>query len=184
MTSYAPGAPQSPADDAAAPHSCCGGSCGSQAERPAEPGSTRRRTVLRGGAIAAAAGAGAVALSGCTEQIRQRQAAQSHQEGSEATDVLAADELPVGHSKAVAAGGRTVLLHRVDETTVSAFSNICTHQGCLVQPEQRSSGPVFMCPCHGAAFDVTTGAVLAGPAEKPLPDFTAEIADGRILVRV
>jgi len=45
-----------------------------------------------------------------------------------------------------------------------AFDATCTHQGCPVQ----FSGSTFQCPCHGAEFDATTGAVLRGPAGSPL----------------
>lgn len=45
-----------------------------------------------------------------------------------------------------------------------AFSRICTHAGCRIS----FAGPTFDCPCHGAQFDATTGAVVAGPADQPL----------------
>lgn len=45
-----------------------------------------------------------------------------------------------------------------------AVSLVCTHLGCTV-----SVGPSGMlCPCHGSRFDAS-GAVLAGPARRPLP---------------
>lgn len=61
-----------------------------------------------------------------------------------------------------------------------AFSAVCTHQGCQVGFRQQ----VIFCPCHGAEFDPSTGAVLRGPAERPLPgiDLT-EGADGQLYVQ-
>jgi ubiquinol-cytochrome c reductase iron-sulfur subunit len=59
---------------------------------------------------------------------------------------------------------------------ILAFSKICTHAGCAialyrkptfppVQPE-----PALVCPCHYSTFDPATGgAVLFGPAGRPLP---------------
>ncbi|GAA4012076.1 FAD-dependent oxidoreductase [Allokutzneria multivorans] len=49
---------------------------------------------------------------------------------------------------------------------VHAVSLRCTHLGCLVRfnGAERS----WDCPCHGSRFDVD-GAVLEGPATKPLP---------------
>ena len=47
----------------------------------------------------------------------------------------------------------------------AAFSAWCTHACCLVS----ISGATAHCPCHGATFDVPTGAVTRGPAKIPLP---------------
>ncbi len=60
-----------------------------------------------------------------------------------------------------------------------AFSAICTHQGCLV--DGVSSG-VIQCPCHGSEFNITTGAVVQGPAPTPLPEKTLTVSDGKIVV--
>ena len=45
-----------------------------------------------------------------------------------------------------------------------AFSALCTHRGCTVAYE----GGELVCPCHGARFDASTGAVTQGPAQQPL----------------
>jgi Rieske Fe-S protein len=47
-----------------------------------------------------------------------------------------------------------------------AFSAVCTHMGCTVN--QIANGRID-CPCHGSEYSITDGAVLAGPAPKPLP---------------
>ena len=47
-----------------------------------------------------------------------------------------------------------------------AFSAVCTHMGCIVN--QVSNGTID-CPCHGSQYNITTGAVVAGPAPRPLP---------------
>ena len=39
------------------------------------------------------------------------------------------------------------------------------------------------CPCHGARFDASTGAVLRGPARDPLPSITVAVGpDGQLYV--
>jgi nitrite reductase/ring-hydroxylating ferredoxin subunit len=40
-----------------------------------------------------------------------------------------------------------------------------------------------MCQCHGSRFDITTGAVINGPATEPLRRYTVQDVDGRIRVR-
>lgn len=156
---------------------CRGGCAG-------HPGGASRRTVLGRGSLAALAGAGSLALAGCTQEIKDRENAQDHYAGSEATDALAAEDLPVGATQAVEVGGRTLLMHRVDEETVTAYSNVCTHQGCLVQPVDRAEGPAYACPCHGSNFDPVTGEPFGGPARQPLMDYEAAVQDGRIVVKL
>ena len=48
-----------------------------------------------------------------------------------------------------------------------AFDDTCTHAGCSLG-QGELSGTVVTCPCHGSEFDVTSGAVLNGPAELPV----------------
>jgi Rieske Fe-S protein len=47
-----------------------------------------------------------------------------------------------------------------------AFSATCTHQGCTVR--DVADGRIH-CPCHDSYFAIADGAVLAGPARRPLP---------------
>ena len=46
-----------------------------------------------------------------------------------------------------------------------AFDDLCT---CADEPCPLSggllTGTMIMCQCHGSRFDITTGAVIAGPA--------------------
>jgi Rieske Fe-S protein len=56
---------------------------------------------------------------------------------------------------------------------VVAHTAICTHQGCTI----AASG---MCPCHGSRYDVTTGAVLNGPALRPLAELPVTVSGGQV----
>jgi nitrite reductase/ring-hydroxylating ferredoxin subunit len=41
-----------------------------------------------------------------------------------------------------------------------------------------------MCQCRGSLFDITTGAVISGPATEPLSVYEVLEADGEIRIRV
>lgn len=61
-----------------------------------------------------------------------------------------------------------------------ALYSRCTHRSCLINWEGDEDE--FHCPCHGSRFD-RSGAVLAGPAERPLERMTVEqLEDGSLLV--
>jgi nitrite reductase/ring-hydroxylating ferredoxin subunit len=48
-----------------------------------------------------------------------------------------------------------------------AFDDTCTHMGCSLALG-KLDGSTVTCPCHGSQFDVTSGAVLRGPAARPV----------------
>ncbi|GAC1351369.1 MAG: hypothetical protein NVSMB1_03720 [Polyangiales bacterium] len=60
-----------------------------------------------------------------------------------------------------------------------AYTAICTHKGCRVQPPDPTGGT--RCLCHGARYD-KNGAVTQGPATKPLQHYALSICSGRVFV--
>jgi thiosulfate dehydrogenase (quinone) large subunit len=64
-----------------------------------------------------------------------------------------------------------------------AFSAVCTHAGCTVNPPTGS--PLeFHCPCHGSIFNATTGQVVQGPAVEPLPQIPLTLgSDGDLFIQ-
>jgi 3-phenylpropionate/trans-cinnamate dioxygenase ferredoxin subunit len=48
-----------------------------------------------------------------------------------------------------------------------AFDDTCTHTGCSLARGHLNATTVT-CACHGSQFDVTSGAVLRGPAARPV----------------
>lgn len=87
--------------------------------------------------------------------------------------------MPVGATVPVDAGV-SLAVTRVSEAQVVAVSRTCTHQGCTVLlPEQPGQG--LACPCHGSRF-TTTGVVVNGPAERPLPSYPARIEGNNVVI--
>jgi ubiquinol-cytochrome c reductase iron-sulfur subunit len=65
---------------------------------------------------------------------------------------------------------------------IVAYSKICTHAGCAVALYRKPTfaavepRPALVCPCHYSTFDPARGgAVLFGPAGRPLPQLPLEI---------
>jgi nitrite reductase/ring-hydroxylating ferredoxin subunit len=72
--------------------------------------------------------------------------------------------------------GDTCILVRVDETTLLAYDQKCTHLSCAVTPELAEGK--LRCPCHHGYFDLATGRPLAGPPRRPLPQILLRVRDG------
>ncbi len=70
-----------------------------------------------------------------------------------------------------------ILLH-LESGELVAYSQKCTHLGCVVFYEPESTE--LVCPCHEGIFDPTTGDPIAGPPERALPAITLEIRDGTV----
>jgi Rieske Fe-S protein len=84
--------------------------------------------------------------------------------GSAAGALTDTSAIPVGGGKIFATQLAVVTQPKAGEFKV--FSATCTHMGCTVN--QIANGRID-CPCHGSEYSITDGAVLAGPAPKPLP---------------
>ena len=70
-----------------------------------------------------------------------------------------------------------VLLHLGGDEFV-AFSQKCTHLGCVVYFEADENR--WHCPCHEGNFAAETGAVLSGPPTRPLGRIDVEVRDGAV----
>jgi Rieske Fe-S protein len=98
--------------------------------------------------------------------------------GAGAADALAkTSEIPVGGGKIF--DTQTVVVTQPTAGEYKAFSAVCTHMGCIVN--QISSGRID-CPCHGSEYSIADGAVLAGPAPRPLPAKQIKITGGSIFL--
>jgi Rieske Fe-S protein len=79
-------------------------------------------------------------------------------------------QVPVGGGQILTAA--KIVVTQPQAGTFKAFSAVCTHQGCIV--DAVANGTID-CPCHGSKFAVATGAVVNGPAARPLPPVSIEV---------
>ena len=61
-----------------------------------------------------------------------------------------------------------------------AFDDTCTHMGCSLA-DGELQGTTVTCPCHGSQFDVTSGAVLRGPAQRPVRSLPLQVSGDELL---
>ncbi|GHO73584.1 hypothetical protein KSD_13550 [Ktedonobacter sp. SOSP1-85] len=75
----------------------------------------------------------------------------------------------------------SILVHMTDGTFV-AFERACTHVGVSVNYDKGTQ--MLVCPAHGAVFDPANGgAVVQGPATKPLPKLGVKVnGDGTLVI--
>jgi nitrite reductase/ring-hydroxylating ferredoxin subunit len=67
--------------------------------------------------------------------------------------------------------------------TLYAFGDVCTHRGCSLA-KGKLHGTEVTCPCHGSVFDVTTGAVVKGPATVPVKAYPIRRESGDLRVEI
>jgi Rieske Fe-S protein len=89
----------------------------------------------------------------------------------------AASEIPVGGGKIFAAA-RVVVTQPV-RGQYNGFSAVCTHVGCVLS--EVADGTID-CPCHGSEFKITNGAVVTGPAPRPLPKKQIKVVGGQVFL--
>ena len=77
-----------------------------------------------------------------------------------------ADAIPKGEMRVFDVAGRRVNVAHAGDSFY-AFDDTCTHMGCSLANGELE-GTTVTCACHGSQFDVTSGAVLRGPAQRPV----------------
>lgn len=103
-------------------------------------------------------------------------------QSSNGKEIASLDEVPVGGNfKFVTPSGEPAIVYRPSKNKVVAFSTVCTHQGCIVNIDEKNKK--LICPCHGAEFDlIHGGAVITGPASRPLLQVAVQISGNSILL--
>jgi nitrite reductase/ring-hydroxylating ferredoxin subunit len=80
------------------------------------------------------------------------------------------------------AGYSVVLVRAADAW--HALADECTHTGCTISEDGELVDGVLVCNCHGAEFELATGAVLEGPAEAPLDTYAVRVVEGLVEVEI
>jgi Rieske Fe-S protein len=137
-----------------------------------------RRSVFRGFGLTFLAGAAGFAVARRSDAAKAKPASSAANAygGKPATEgnvITALDKVPVGGGLVLG----NVVLTRNAQGDVRAYSATCTHQGCKVESVKNNR---IQCPCHGSAFNASTGAVVQGPASRPLPPVAVVVREGNV----
>ncbi len=92
------------------------------------------------------------------------------------------NDVPTGKMKGFVVSGRKILVANINGK-LYAVSSECTHvKGPLDKGTLEKT--VVTCPWHDSKFDVTTGAVINGPAKKEIQKFDLKVEGDDIFVKV
>jgi Rieske Fe-S protein len=145
-----------------------------------------RRTVIRGAGVVGVAALGATALAACggdsstsasTAGSSSSAASSTQASGSGGGAGIAKADIPVGGGTIIAASHTVVTQPKAGE--FKAFTAVCTHQSFLVGNVQ---GGTINCLHHGSMYNMSTGAVVGGPAPAPLAAKTVTVSGDSLIV--
>jgi nitrite reductase/ring-hydroxylating ferredoxin subunit/uncharacterized membrane protein len=95
--------------------------------------------------------------------------------------VIGESELEEGKPKCAKVGELEVVLVKQGKE-VKALGNLCSHlAGPLCEGEVKDG--TIVCPWHMSRFDLTSGAVIDGPATAGQPAFKTRVVDGQVEIR-
>jgi len=92
-----------------------------------------------------------------------------------AVAVASAADIPVGGGMVI--GQVNLVVTQPVAGEFKAFSSVCPHVGCLL--DKVANGTID-CPCHGSTFRISDGAVVTGPAARPLTPVAITVTGGMI----
>jgi nitrite reductase/ring-hydroxylating ferredoxin subunit len=96
--------------------------------------------------------------------------------------VVKVDEFESQELAAFDVGAERIAIARV-AGDYYAFGDTCTHLACSLAEGELEEQTVT-CACHGSQFDVTTGAVLRGPAREPVKSYAVRVQDDALQVEL
>ncbi|MET3805403.1 nitrite reductase/ring-hydroxylating ferredoxin subunit [Nakamurella sp. UYEF19] len=139
-----------------------------------------RRAVIAGSGAAllacAACGSSSSAAPAASTTATTSSAATSSATGAAggATALASVSDVPADTGLIVTAPSGQVILAKANGKVV-AHTAVCTHQGAIID----GSG---VCPLHGSKFNVSTGAVIEGPASSPLAAVSVTETGGKVFL--
>jgi len=96
--------------------------------------------------------------------------------------VIEAELLPPGSMRLVTAGDVTVGVYNCNGE-LRAIEDRCSHDdGPLCEGDWEDDLCRVICPRHGSAFDLRTGAALTLPAYEPVATFPVSVRDDGMVV--
>ncbi|MBI4090210.1 MAG: Rieske 2Fe-2S domain-containing protein, partial [Candidatus Kerfeldbacteria bacterium] len=124
-------------------------------------------------------------------QVLSRRQPQASADGSERSSaervgrfvpVATVDQFKDRAVVCTAVNGKPLALFKVGEQYF-CLDNACSHAGAPLC-EGTLEGTVIECPLHASRFDLTTGAVVAGPAHEPQPTYPVRVRGNAVEVAV
>jgi 3-phenylpropionate/trans-cinnamate dioxygenase ferredoxin subunit len=103
--------------------------------------------------------------------------------GAEFITAFKTNDIPAGDVKVINVRGARIAVANVGGTYY-AFDDACTHEECSLAEEGELAGTTLTCTCHGSAFDVRTGNVLAPPATVPVKVYRTRVEGDALQIEV
>ncbi|MEW6297576.1 MAG: Rieske (2Fe-2S) protein [Thermodesulfobacteriota bacterium] len=91
-------------------------------------------------------------------------------------------DFPEGRGVPLVAGGKRLAVFRVGGR-LFAIDNVCPHNRFPLA-DGRVQGLIVTCRTHGARFHLETGAVVRGPARKPVRTYPVHVTGETVEVEV
>jgi uncharacterized membrane protein/nitrite reductase/ring-hydroxylating ferredoxin subunit len=101
-------------------------------------------------------------------------------EARDHVEVASIGELKADQMQLLHVNGKRIVLARTEDNYV-AFDDRCTHRGGSLAGGCMICGTV-QCPWHGSQFDVTSGAVKAGPAKEKINTYPVIEINGKLIL--
>jgi thiosulfate dehydrogenase [quinone] large subunit len=147
----------------------------------------RRQVLTAGAAGVTIAGLAACSNStGASDPTEEELASSTPSSGPASKVVATAADVPVGgvYRFTDPNSGMPAYLLQPAAGTFIAYSSKCTHQGCVVDAFPDANA--FKCACHGAKYDLATGAPDEATSKSltatPLAKIAITVADDQISV--
>jgi len=147
--------------------------CAAESAAPASSSSAPATTASKASSAASSASSSVAVSAPATSAAAAPPAADpSTAAAPTGTPLAAVADVESAGSLIVNGAAGPVLLASANGSVVG-HTAVCTHQQCTI----AASGS---CPCHGSKFNITTGAVENGPAQRPLEEIAVTVSGGQV----